>query len=496
MNRIKNVIWFLIFFLVFCSNQTLGNDVNDDAKVGVDDAIIALQVASDIQSQIYLPTEINWAGDWESHDRQYNKNDMVFYNGTSYICILPHISSVNRLPTNKALWEIIALKGEIGPQGPKGEKGETGLQGIQGEKGDKGDIGLQGPQGIQGEKGDKGDIGLQGPQGIQGEKGDKGDTGLQGAQGIQGEKGDKGDIGPQGPQGPQGIKGEKGDTGFPIDTIFIQDAKVGIGITPTANLTVQLKGDVHYTKKLTGEVTVGKNSDIVTGYNTLFTQELQPGDSILIADEIVSISKVVNDASVIIVPQHTNGALSQSFFISDDIISVQNTNGKKFFVVTNSGNVGIGGTNPKSKLEINGNIDVKNGSIKFSDGSVLDSFIPTPSFDSGWFLMKSQAGQNSYTEVTHNLGEYPRQVKVLIKAIDGANEGFIFEGSSMAQTDDENQEYGGVVYAYNQNKVRLWAPDKNNGSNLGSIIQISDGWGGEVNKQRAHSAMVKVLVWK
>jgi len=395
---------FIIVF--FISNYAIGNDVNNDTKVGLDDAIIALQVSSGIELPIYLPSNLNWAGNWNSQEKQYNLNDIVSYKGTSYICILPHISNSNRIPTNIILWEILALKGDTGDQGPKG------------------------------------------------------------------------------------------DTGFPSDTIMVQNAKVGIGITPTANLTVQLKGDVHYTKRLTGEVTVGKNSNFVTGYNTSFSNELQAGDSILIADEIVSISKVVNDVSLIIDPPHVNGALSLPFFISEDIISVQGGNGKKCFVVTNSGNVGIGESNPKSKLDINGNINVKNGVIQFSDGSVLDSFIPTPSFDSGWFLMKSQAGQNSFTEITHNLGEYPRQVKVLIKAIDGANEGFIFEGIGMAQASDENEEYGGVVYAYNQNKVRLWAPDKNNKNPYGRIINVKDGWGGETNSQASDTAMVKVLLWK
>jgi len=195
-------IYFLIILFVSILNMAFGNDVNNDTKVGVDDAVIALQVASGTKSQIFLPTEINWAGTWESQNRQYNKNDIVFYNGSSYICILPHTASDNRLPTNNALWELVALKGETGLQGTKGEKGETGLQGQQGIQGEKGDSGPQGPQGIQGKKGEKGDTGPIGLQGIQGEKGEKGDTGPMGLQGIQGEKG---------PQGPQGIQGEQGE---------------------------------------------------------------------------------------------------------------------------------------------------------------------------------------------------------------------------------------------------------------------------------------------
>lgn len=110
--------------------------------------------------------------------------------------------------------------------------------------------------------------------------------------------------------------------------------------------------------------------------------------------------------------------------------------------------------------------------------------------------MQSQQGTDSYKEVTHGLGQYPSRVKVLVKAIDGANEGFIFEGIGVASKDEDNRHYGGVVFAYNQTTVRLWAPDKNNGEASGHIIFIADGWGGEVNRQFSESAEVKVLVWR
>jgi len=127
--------------------------------------------------------------------------------------------------------------------------------------------------------------------------------------------------------------------------------------------------------------------------------------------------------------------------------------------------------------------------------------LPPADYDSGCFEMKSQAGVNSYKEISHNLGVYPKRVKVLVKAIDGANQGFIFEGTGSAQKDDDTvdtnpKEYGGIVFAYNENRVRLWAPDKNNDSASGSIICVTDGWGGEVNAQQSHTASVKVLVWK
>jgi len=126
------------------------------------------------------------------------------------------------------------------------------------------------------------------------------------------------------------------------------------------------------------------------------------------------------------------------------------------------------------------------------------SKLPPPDYESDWFTMKSQAGTASFKELRHGLGVYPSKVKVLVKAIDGENKGFIFEGMGSAQHDDDqkNALYGGVIFAYNDWNVRLWAPDKNNNYSLGRIIIVSDGWGGEMHSQASHEALVKVKAWK
>jgi len=124
--------------------------------------------------------------------------------------------------------------------------------------------------------------------------------------------------------------------------------------------------------------------------------------------------------------------------------------------------------------------------------------LPEPDYDSGWFSMSSQAGNASFMEVVHNLGDYPSLVKVLVRAVDGVNEGFIFEGLGAAQNDDDTaaKNYGGVVFAYNQERVRLWAPDRSNNESTGRIINVLDGWGGEIFAQGSNDAEVRVLAWK
>ena len=68
----------------------------------------------------------------------YTVNDVVYYNGSSYICIL---SSLNILPTNNLYFNLIALKGDQGPQGVQGITGPTGQTGPKGDTGQKGQDG-------------------------------------------------------------------------------------------------------------------------------------------------------------------------------------------------------------------------------------------------------------------------------------------------------------------------------------------------------------------
>ena len=126
------------------------------------------------------------------------------------------------------------------------------------------------------------------------------------------------------------------------------------------------------------------------------------------------------------------------------------------------------------------------------------SKLPPPDYESSWFTMKSQAGTASFKELTHGLGVYPSVVKVLVKAVSGENKGFIFEGMGSAQNDDDDKHgtYGGVIFAYSDWNVRLWAPDKNNAYSNGHIIHVHDGWGGEMHSQVSKTALVKVKAWK
>jgi hypothetical protein len=61
---------------------------------------------------------------------------------------------------------------------------------------------------------------------------------------------------------------------------------------------------------------------------------------------------------------------------------------------------------------------------------------PLQDFDSGWFLMAAQSGIASFETIPHGLGAYPAKVKVLVRAVDGNNQRYVFEGAGAAQTSD------------------------------------------------------------
>ena len=124
----------------------------------------------------------NWRGEWASGSL-YEKNDVVLYNGETYIALA---RVRNSRPSTRTKWSLLAMSGEAGPQGPAGASGAKGEAGLKGD---------QGPIGPVGEAGPVGDIGPQGPEGPQGLQGLKGD------QGVPGSRGPDGAIGPQGPAG-------------------------------------------------------------------------------------------------------------------------------------------------------------------------------------------------------------------------------------------------------------------------------------------------------
>lgn len=106
------------------------------------------------------PAGLTWEG-FFNDSLGYDPNDVVYYDGSSYLCISATSSpGPNSGPdVDTTHWSPLALYGQQGPAGPAGPTGPTGPQGA---------VGPTGPQGIQGVAGPAGATGPQGPAGPQG----------------------------------------------------------------------------------------------------------------------------------------------------------------------------------------------------------------------------------------------------------------------------------------------------------------------------------------
>ena len=192
-----------------------------------------------IGGSAYALGGIQWLGNFNIATT-YQTNDVVAYNGSSYIAIVNNFSG--QPPTDAAHWAVFATEGPTGatgatgaqgPQGPKGDTGATGATGAQGPIGLTGATGSQGPQGPAGADGAPGAAGTNGTNGL------NGSTVLNGAADPQATDGADGDffinttsntifgpkaagvwpatgtslVGPQGPAGADGANGSAGATG-------------------------------------------------------------------------------------------------------------------------------------------------------------------------------------------------------------------------------------------------------------------------------------------
>jgi hypothetical protein len=194
----------------------------------------------------------------------YAANDVVTYNGSSYVATAPSAGPNNPTPDgNMAAWSIMAAQGVAGPAGATGAQGQPGTAGANGAPGAQGPAGPTGPIGPTGATGP---AGQQGPAGTNGtgfnfrgafdstatyavddvvtssgstyvatspnqgpsnpspdqnpslwnlmaQAGAAGTQGAQGSTGPAGPQGPQGIGGPQGPIGPQGLQGAQGPVG-------------------------------------------------------------------------------------------------------------------------------------------------------------------------------------------------------------------------------------------------------------------------------------------
>ena len=121
---------------------------------------------------------------------------------------------------------------------------------------------------------------------------------------------------------------------------------------------------------------------------------------------------------------------------------------------------------------------------------------PVPTFKTEWKFMVSQ-GSNSQTflEINHMMNILP--TLVIIQARVGSK-GLIFEATGAAMSTDANSKgYGGILFAYNQNSIRIWLPKRYNsfGSKNGYSILVKDGWGDGQSMQMSHNVRLRAIIY-
>lgn len=134
----------LIALLLSIAGPAVAHDVNMDGKVGVDDAIVSLQVAAgDIEAAVVLASDHSLnAADGDPADALYVDNDGNVGIGTKTPSTSLDVNgaiSIGGLEVinSSGAW-VGSSSGLVGPQGPRGIQGSQGAQGVQGPQGEQG----------------------------------------------------------------------------------------------------------------------------------------------------------------------------------------------------------------------------------------------------------------------------------------------------------------------------------------------------------------------
>jgi|GEM_PF-4953405 len=94
-------------------NAALLGDIDNDGKIGLEESVYSLQVASGVNGEYQVSIVFKWRGNWETNT-SYGIGDVVYLDGTSYICTSDNLSDASNLPPHPEFWNILARKGETG----------------------------------------------------------------------------------------------------------------------------------------------------------------------------------------------------------------------------------------------------------------------------------------------------------------------------------------------------------------------------------------------
>jgi Chaperone of endosialidase/Collagen triple helix repeat (20 copies) len=296
----------------------------------------------------------------------YAINDVVTFNGSTYMAFLANSGPTNPTPdTNAGVWGVMAQ------QGSAGAAGATGVAGTPGATGATGTAGATGPTGTAGIVGATGATGATGVAGTAGATGGTGATGATGATGLAGTSGATGLTGATGAPGIAGIAGATGSTGpsgatgstgaspFTLDgsnAVFTTGA-MGIGIDPpdptaVLDLTSTTQGVLAPRMTTTQRLAIANPANALMVYDVT-TKSLQVYDAVGAAW-----NQVANTAAIVPISNGGTGVATQAAAINALLPSQSGMIGNE--VLTTDG------TNPSWTLPTGGTVTQVNGTSPIS----------------------------------------------------------------------------------------------------------------------------------
>jgi hypothetical protein len=193
-------------------------------------------------------------GEWDN-TTNYLANDMVSYNGSSYIAIQDNI---NKIPSIEvSYWLLQSLAGSNGTSGTSGTDGTSGTSGSSGSDGTSGTSGSSGTDGTSG---------TSGSSGTNGTSGTSGSSGSSGTSGSSGSSGTSGSSGSSGTSGSSGSSGTSGDSIFAL-TGSVWNTTNNVGVTGSVyvdgnlynlSLNTTVQPSLYLTSSQAGQVNIIK----------------------------------------------------------------------------------------------------------------------------------------------------------------------------------------------------------------------------------------------
>jgi hypothetical protein len=342
-------------------------------------------------------------------------------------------------------------QGSQATQGTQGVQATQGTQGVQATQGTQGSQATQGTQGSQATQGTQGVQATQGTQGVQATQGTQGTQGLQGRQGSQGTQGLQGLTGPVAGSANQIVYKNASNVAIGSDSLTYTGAVSGIGTVGIGTIidivhydtlnsgTLSWEGSSGQLFSITNNLTSGSIFSVndVSGIpsidvnangtvsmvsyggslgigTTLATQKLDVNGNIRLRSGLYDSNNTVGVAGSILISTGA-GVSWTSSSAAGTINATNDTSTTTLYPVmvgalgsnqtpkgastrslvynASSGNLGIGATNPQTKLEVGGALgfgtvqniiigDVNTGARILDDLSLGDT-IPTGNFFAG-----------------------------------------------------------------------------------------------------------------